>query len=371
MLRAMTSASPPPANEAPGPCHAQRLGLGLGLDGGGTATRWALAAADGRLLAAGEVGGISGLMLADASGRARLQACASALATQLAQQLAAGNPATDAARDVARDPTRDAEPGAAPASARSPRAVVGRIVAGLSGYASADEATLQTLLAAPFGLPAAAVQLMTDIELACRAAFAPGAGIVVYAGTGSIAAHLDAKGQLLRAGGRGALIDDAGGGVWIATRALRALWRLEDAQPGAAARTALGRAVSAQLGGPDWAHTRAWVYGSATQPPASRGELGRLALAVAAAAQQGDAQALALLQAAGRELAALARRLRQQCQSRGLPPLPLAPGGRVWLLHPAVREGFIAAMPAGTDLQAVPAAAEQAAARLAATQSGA
>ena len=235
----------------------------------------------------------------------------------------------------------------------------------------ADETALQTLLAAPFGLPAAAVQLMTDIELACRSAFAPGTGILVYAGTGSIAAHLDAQGQLLRAGGRGAWIDDAGGGVWIATRALRALWRLEDAQPGAAARTGLGRAVAAQLGGADWTHTRAWVYGSAAQPAASRGELGRLALAVAAAAQQGDAQALALLQAAGRELAALALRLQQQCHSRGLPTLPLAPGGRVWLLHPAVREAFIAALPADTDLQAAPAVTAQAAARLAATQSGA
>lgn len=316
--------------------------LGLGLDGGGTATRWALAAADGRLLAQGEVGGISGLMLADAAGRAQLQACAATLAGQVAAALQAGG-----------------------AGGR-----LGRIVAGLTGYASADEAALQKLLGAPFELAADAVQLISDIELACRAAFAPGEGILVYAGTGSIAAHLDAAGQLLRAGGRGQLIDDAGGGVWIAARALRTLWRLEDAEPGAAAHTALGRQLFAALGGADWAHTRAWVYGSEGRAGASRGELGRLALAVAAAAGQGDAQALGLLQQAGRELAALALRLQQRCRAQGLGALAIARAGRVWDLHPAVGDAFAAALPAGATLATGPAVlrAEQAAARLAAAQ---
>lgn len=334
------SACAPPGDHA-GVTPGRTPALGLGLDGGGTATRWALAAADGRLLAQGEVSGISSLMLADAAGRARLQGCVAQLA----------------------------EAAATAASAGASAAVITHVVAGLTGFASADEAAWQALLAAPFGLPATAVQLMTDIELACRAAFAPGEGILVYAGTGSIAAHLDTQGRLLRAGGRGLLIDDAGSGAWIAAQALRTLWRLEDVEPGAAARTVLGQAVFAHLGGADWASVRAWAYGSATQAAASRGELGRLALAVAAAAQQGDTQAQALLQAAGRELAGLAWRLQQQCQARGLHPLPLAQGGRVWRLHPAVGEAFVAALPAGTALHAAVAAAEQAAAHLAAARS--
>lgn len=339
MLLAMRANQP--QHPAPGP-------LGLGLDGGGTATRWALAAADGTVLARGEVGGISGLMLADASGQAALQATVAALSAQV----------------LAAVPGRS---GARP----------DRILAGLSGYASADEAALQALLGAPFALPPGAVRLMSDIELACRAALAPGEGLLVYAGTGSIAAHLDAQGQLWRAGGRGQWIDDAGGGVWIAAQALRSLWRLEDAEPGSAANTALGQQVFTHIGGSDWAHTRAWVYGGAGRPGASRGALGQLALAVAAAARQGDATALALLQEAGRELAALAQRLQRrllQGHPQGLAAgpagaLPMALAGRVWQLHPAVQQAFVQALPAGSLICPAPACAEVAAAGLAATQS--
>ncbi len=312
---------PVPAHEGPGP--------GLGLDGGGTQTRWALADAQGRVLAEGRVAGISGLLLADASGRAALVQTLAALAADVTQ---AG---------------RSAMAGTTP----------GRIVAGLTGFASADTAMLQQLLAAPFGLPADAVQLMSDIELACHAAFAPGQGAVVYAGTGSIAAFVDAAGELHRAGGRGAVIDDAGGGHWIAREALRQVWRAEDAAPGAGQHSALGRQLFAAVGGSDWAHTRAWVYG------ASRGEVGTLALAVAAAADEADAAALALLQQAGQELARLAHCLHQR-----FGPLPLALAGRVFELHPAIEASLLASMPAGSRVQRLLNPAHRLAAVLAATK---
>jgi glucosamine kinase len=232
-----------------------------------------------------------------------------------------------------------------------------RVVAGLTGLASADGAALQALLAAPFGLGPAAVQPMTDIELACHAAFAPGQGAVVYAGTGSIAAFVAADGQLHRAGGRGAVIDDAGGGHWIACQALRQVWRAEDVAPGAGAHSALGRQLFAVVGGSDWAATRAWVYG------ASRGDMGTLALAVAAAAREGDAQALALLQQAGQELARLAHGLHQR-----FGPLPLALAGRVFDLHPAVEASLRAALPAGTITHRLATPAHHQAARLAAAR---
>jgi N-acetylglucosamine kinase-like BadF-type ATPase len=195
---------------------------------------------------------------------------------------------------------------------------------------------------------------MSDIELACRAAFAPGAGIVVYAGTGSIAAFLDGSGTLQRAGGHGAVIDDAGGGHWIARQALRHIWRAEDEAPGAWRQSALARAVFAQVGGSDWAHTRQWVYG------ATRGELGTLALAVAAAADEDEAAA-AILRAAGAELARLASVL-----MRRVGPLPLALAGRVFELHPGVQNAVLAALPAGTAVQRLQLPAHHAAARLAA-----
>ena len=89
------------------------------------------------------------------------------------------------------------------------------------------------MLATAFAAPEAGVRVVSDVEIAYRAAFAPGEGYLVYAGTGSIAAFIDAQGVLHRAGGRGVALDDAGGGYWIAREALRRLWRREDERPGA------------------------------------------------------------------------------------------------------------------------------------------
>ena len=44
-------------------------GSGLGIDAGGTRTRWALAGADGAIVAEGEVAGLSALQMASSEGR--------------------------------------------------------------------------------------------------------------------------------------------------------------------------------------------------------------------------------------------------------------------------------------------------------------
>ena len=199
--------------------------VGLGLDAGGTQTRWALATADGQLVAQGQGASISGAQLASEEGHAAL---AGALA-----QIAADAGRHGAARGV---------------------------VAGVTGLGAEHTPALHALLAQAFALPASAVASMSDIELACHAAHEPGQGYVVYAGTGSIAAFIDGSGTMHRAGGRGAVIDDAGGGHWIARQALRQVWRAEDVEPGAWQRSALARALFDTLGGSDWADTRQWVY---------------------------------------------------------------------------------------------------------------
>jgi N-acetylglucosamine kinase-like BadF-type ATPase len=316
-MSAMTAAA------TPAPAMAT---LGLGLDAGGTQTRWALAGADGGLRGEGHVASISGLQLDSAAGR---EAVAAAL------------------RDIA--------------ATIAPLGGAARVVAGITGFEATQAPLLCRLAAAALDLAPAAVQAMTDIELVCRAAFAPGAGVVLYAGTGSIAAFVDAQGCMHRAGGRGAVIDDAGGGHWIARRALRAIWRAEDAEPGAWQRSPLARQVFAHVGGSDWAETRRWVYSG---PGAVRGEMGRLALAVAAAASDEDPAALALLQAAGTELARLALAMRQRFGA-----LPLALAGRVFELHPAIEHSLRQALPAGTDVRRLGVPAHQAAARMAARAS--
>ena len=296
--------------------------VGLGLDAGGTQTRWALATADGQLVAQGQGASISGAQLASEEGHA-------ALADALTQM------AADAGRHGA---------------ARG-------VVAGVTGLGEEHSPALHALLAQAFALPASAVASMSDIELACHAAHEPGQGYVVYAGTGSIAAFIDGSGTMHRAGGRGPVIDDAGGGHWIARQALCQVWRAEDVEPGAWQRSALARALFDTLGGSDWAATRQWVYG------ATRGEIGTLALAVARAAHGGDAAALALLHQAGTELARLGNAL-----LRRHGPRPLALAGRVFDLHPAVEAALCESLPVGAVAGRLVLHAHHTAARLAATR---
>jgi N-acetylglucosamine kinase-like BadF-type ATPase len=225
------------------------------------------------------------------------------------------------------------------------------LVAGLTGFDASQAPVMAAMAASVLGMSPKAVLAMNDIELTCHAA---GDAYVVYAGTGSIAAFIDATGTLQRAGGRGAIIDDAGSGHWLARQALCRVWRAEDDAPGTWQHSPLAQRLFARIGSPDWAQTRAWVYG------ASRGEMGTLALAVAEAADQ-DPLALALLHQAGAEIARLGLAL---IHRHG--PRPLVMAGRVFALHPAVQAGLRMALPPGTDLRTLAQPAHLAAAQMAA-----
>lgn len=307
------------------PVNAASYPTFLGLDAGGTQTRWALADAAGQVLREGQVAGFSGVQLHDAAGCAAIEAVLQ-----------------DAARAVAGEGHR-----------------VAGVVAGVTGFDPAQRPQLCALLSAALQLPEGGAQALSDIELTCHAAFAPGEGVVVIAGTGSIAAFVDRAGTLHRAGGRGAVIDDAGSGHWIAREALRHVWRAEDETPGSTLQQPLAQALAQAVGGSDWAHTRAWVYG------ASRGELGTLARAVAAVAER-DAVALGILQRAGAELARLALALLRLHGAR-----PVALAGRVFELHPVVQQSLQQQLPTGTPLQRLQQPAHHQAAKLAARSAAA
>lgn len=301
----------------------------LGLDAGGTLTRWALAWPDGRL-AEGEVAGFSALQLGAMAARLSLMQTLQALAGAV---LAHQRPA--------------------------------RVVAGITGLGERDgpqARQLRTLLGEALGLADARVDCFSDIELACRAAFTPGEGVLVYAGTGAIAAYVDAGLQLHRAGGRGPVLGDEGGGFWIAREALARVWRGEDDEPGRWQRSALARRLFETLGGSDWAQTRAFVYGG--DLASRRGAIGRLALAVAQAARDGDAQARELLHQAGTELGRLAAALLRRHGAR-----PVATAGRAFDLHPLLLDGLRAALPAGIELRPLLLQAHVGAARTAALSS--
>jgi len=291
--------------------------LGLGIDAGGTQTRWALAAPGGAILAEGTVAGLSALQMGSPHGRETVRATFAEVAANVL-----------------------------------PHGMPSRVQAGLTGFGG-DSELLQRWLAELLHLEPAAVHFCSDMEIAYRASFAPGEGYLVYAGTGSIGAFIDAGGQFHRAGGRGVVLDDGGGGFWIAKEALRHIWRLEDEQPGAWRASPMAQAVFDYVGGDDWACSRQFIYGQ------ERGAVGKLALAVAATADQ-DPAAATILRKAGGELARLALALIQR-----FGPRPLAVSGRASELHPSIVAAMRELLPAELAFRQTAGGAHYAAARMA------
>jgi N-acetylglucosamine kinase-like BadF-type ATPase len=289
--------------------------IGLGIDAGGTQTRWALAAAKGEIVAQGAVRGMSAL------------------------QVGEGNHVREAMAELAAA----ALPHGAPAS----------IHAGVTGFGENIEA-LRALIAAPFSLGKSAVTLSSDMEIAYLDLFAPGEGYMVYAGTGSVAAFVDAKGVLHRAGGRGVVVDDGGSGFWIAREAMRHVWRIEDEAPGSWRDSPLAVALFEAVGGSEWAHSREYIYGG------DRGAVGRLSLAVASAASAKDPAARDILASAGRELARLATAM-----TKRYGPRPVALAGRAASIHPLIFETMRATVPLEMQLAMRASHGHHAAARLA------
>src|SRR6266581_4986182 len=104
---------------------------------------------------------------------------------------------------------------------------VDRAVVGAAGAGRAQEQGELEAALVQAGL-AQRVRVMADAEIALSTAFADGTGIIVSAGTGSIAYARDPAGPLHRAGGYGWQLGDEGGGYWLGRRALAAAARAQD-----------------------------------------------------------------------------------------------------------------------------------------------
>jgi glucosamine kinase len=291
--------------------------LGLGIDAGGTQSRWALASEADDIVAEGAVRGMSALQVGKGD---HVGAAMAELAVAVGQL---GKPA--------------------------------HVHAGFTGFGENIE-MLRGLIAAPFGLQPPAVTLASDMEIAFLDLFAPGQGYMVYSGTGSVAAFVDAEGKLHRAGGRGVIVDDGGSGFWIAREAMRRVWRVEDEAPGSWRKSPLAMALFDAVGGSDWALSRQYIYGG------DRGAVGRLALAVAKAADK-DPAARGILSAAGTELARLA-----VAMTKRYGPRPVAVAGRAATIHPLIFQTLRSAIPDGMAVELRNAEGHHAAARIALTR---
>ena len=104
-----------------------------------------------------------------------------------------------------------------------------RLVVGAAGAGREPEREQLVAALLACGL-AGEVRALGDAEAALTAAFQDGPGILVSAGTGSIAYARDAHGAVHRSGGYGWQMSDEGGGYWLGRRALETAGRAVDAR---------------------------------------------------------------------------------------------------------------------------------------------
>jgi glucosamine kinase len=160
------------------------------------------------------------------------------------------------------------------------------------------------------------VIVTTDIEIALAAAFAEGPGIVVSAGTGSVAVGRDRTGRRHRIGGYGWQMGDEGSGYAIGRASL-----------GAVSRAADGRSPQTGLSSRLLQATRSETYDDLVRwaAGASPAEVAALAPHVLAVAAAGDPLAQGIVDYAARELSQLAICLVPKMDIT--PPVPVAVTG--------------------------------------------
>jgi N-acetylglucosamine kinase-like BadF-type ATPase len=167
---------------------------------------------------------------------------------------------------------------------------------------------------------ATSVVVTTDIDIALAAAFNDGPGIVVSAGTGSVAVGRDRAGKQHRIGGYGWQMGDEGSGYAIGRAALGAVSRAMDSR---SPKTALSERILRATRSSDFDALIRWAAG------ASPAEVAAMAPHVMAVAAEGDQLAQGITDYAARELSQLAICL--------LPKMDLTPPVRV-----AVTGGLLA-----------------------------
>lgn len=233
-----------------------KQGLVVGIDAGGTKTRAFAVDRDGRVVGRGAGGG--------------------------------GN--------LLSSPDPQGSIGAALAEALSGRDADAIVVSAAGADRKADRERGHALLVRV--APAGARLLVTHDAIAALYAGNPaGCGVVLVAGTGSIAYGRNAEGEEDRAGGWGHLVGDEGSAVWCGLEALRAIAHAAD---GRGAPTLMLDLLYRELGVGEFADVLPHLYGRPHPAPA----IAAATRALAAAAAEHDAIAHGILQ---RGAVALAR----------------------------------------------------------------
>ena len=145
-------------------------------------------------------------------------------------------------------------------------------------------------------LPDAEVQIHSDMVTALAGASIASTGVIVIAGTGSVAFGKNAAGETAHAGGWGYIMGDEGSGYDIGRKALRAASRAAD---GRGPDTSLQQTILSHFAVSGLRDVHQRVYSGALTRP----QIAGLARVVAQDAAAGDAVALSILTNAGTHLA--------------------------------------------------------------------
>ena len=212
-------------------------------------------------------------------------------------QLGAGSSSSSKVQRVgeacARDALASAVHEACVQAGISPQQIA-RTCAGITGSARPEIAgMMRDLMTSIVG---GEIEIVGDVEIAFEDAFGGGPGVVVIAGTGSIAYGRNSKGETARAGGWGYAVSDEGSGHWIGIEAVREALRVHDLGQ----HSGLLDDFMAAIGALDFDDFIVRLNGSPAVDFAS------LFPIVLAASDNGDAMATEILTRAGRELVEMA-----------------------------------------------------------------
>lgn len=163
-------------------------------------------------------------------------------------------------------------------------------------------------------------RVVNDAAIALVAGAEERVGIVILAGTGSIAYGADRAGNTARSGGYGFLLADEGSGYWLGHQALRATVRSAD---GRGPQSLLAGLVFEALGVRSVAEMVPVVY----EKGLPKFRIAAHAGLVQQASDRGDAVATALLEEAALELSLAARAVAQGISLGGAPYRVVLAGG--------------------------------------------
>jgi glucosamine kinase len=204
---------------------------------------------------------------------------------------------------------------------------IGRTCIGIAGGARPETAeAVRRILG---GIVEGEIEVVGDMVIALEAASGSGPGVVVIAGTGSIAFGRNAAGQTARAGGWGYAISDEGSAHWIGRAAVSAVMRASDEgqRP-----TLLDKLMEA------WhVETREQMIMAANATPAA--DFASLLPTIILAAESGDPVAHQVLAQAGAELARLGKTVIARIFREG-EDVPVAMAGGVFRNAALVRQVF-------------------------------